>query len=143
MTACRLHAEGCFVGLGYFYYGEFCGFSHSTLTLMERSTPQLIVAREVETFPVNYLANSSLSPGGYILTQIPIIDGLRRSTDYDDDLGYGRTYDEFGDEYDISTVGPTPLNRQNARCDNSCSRSTSTVTRTLSIAPPRSQRATS
>jgi len=41
--------------------------------------------------------------GGYILTQIPIIDGLRRSTDYDDDLGYGRTYDEFGDEYDIST----------------------------------------
>ena len=55
------------------------------------------------------LANSSLSPGGYLLTQIPIIDGLRRSTDYDDDLGYGRTYDEFGDEYDISTVGPTPL----------------------------------
>jgi len=41
--------------------------------------------------------------GGYILTQIPIIDGLRRSTDYDDDLGYGRTYDEFDDEYDIST----------------------------------------
>jgi len=40
--------------------------------------------------------------GGYILTQIPIIDGLRRSADYDDDLGYGRTYDEFGDEYDIS-----------------------------------------
>jgi len=40
--------------------------------------------------------------GGYILTQIPIIDGLRRSTDYDDDLGYGRTYDEFDDEYDIS-----------------------------------------
>ena len=72
---------------------------------MERSTPPLIVAREVETFPVNYLANSSLSPGGYILTQIPIIDGLRRSTDYDDDLGYGRTYDEFDDEYDISSVG--------------------------------------
>ena len=45
-------------------------------------------------------------PGGYILTQIPIIDGLRRSTDYDDDLGFGRTYDEFDDEYDISAVGP-------------------------------------
>ena len=54
---------------------------------------------------MKYLANSSLSPGGYLLTQIPIIDGLRRSTDYDDDeLGFGRTYDEFEDEYDISAV---------------------------------------
>ena len=68
--------------------------------------PHLIVASEVETFPVTYLANCLLPPGGYILTQIPIIDGLRRSTDYDDDLGFGRTYDEFDDEYDISTVGP-------------------------------------
>ena len=68
---------------------------------------------EGETFPDNYLANSSFPPGGYILTQIPIIDGLRRSTDYDDDLGYGRTYDEFDDEYDISTVGPVSWNKQN------------------------------
>ena len=66
---------------------------------------------ESETFPVKYLANSWLPPGGYILTQIPIIDGLRRSTDYDDDLGYGRTYDEFDDEYDISTVGPVPTDQ--------------------------------
>ena len=64
-----------------------------------------------ETFPVKCLANSWLPPGGYILTQIPIIDGLRRSTDYDDDLGYGRTYDEFDDEYDISTVGPVPTDQ--------------------------------
>jgi len=57
-------------------------------------------------FPLLYtLAGAGLVAyvSGYILTQIPIIDGLRRSTDYDDDLGYGRTYDEFGDEYDIST----------------------------------------
>jgi len=43
---------------------------------------------------------------GYLLTQIPIIDGLRRSTD-DEDLGFGRTYDEFdeadsGFDYDVS-----------------------------------------
>jgi len=46
------------------------------------------------------------SVGGYLLTQIPIIDGLRRSTD-DEDLGFGRTYDEFdeadsGFDYDVS-----------------------------------------
>jgi len=57
-------------------------------------------------FPLLYtLAGAGLVAyvSGYILTQIPIIDGLRRSTDYDDDLGFGRTYDEFDDEYDIST----------------------------------------
>jgi len=56
-------------------------------------------------FPLLYtLAGAGLVAyvSGYILTQIPIIDGLRRSTDYDDDLGFGRTYDEFDDEYDIS-----------------------------------------
>jgi len=46
------------------------------------------------------------SVGGYLLTQIPIIDGLRRSGD-DEDLGFGRTYDEFeetepGFDYDVS-----------------------------------------
>jgi len=59
-----------------------------------------------DAFPLLYtLAGAGLVAyvSGYILTQIPIIDGLRRSTDYDDDLGYGRTYDEFDDEYDIST----------------------------------------
>ena len=47
-----------------------------------------------------------LHSGGYLLTQIPIIDGLRRSGD-DEDLGFGRTYDEFdeadaGFDYDVS-----------------------------------------
>lgn len=41
--------------------------------------------------------------GGYLLTQIPIIDGWRRSADYEEGLGFGRTYDEFDEEYDIST----------------------------------------
>ena len=64
---------------------------------------------QVSTFALPYLANLSPSSGGYLLTQIPIIDGLRRSGD-DEDLGFGRTYDEFeetepGFDYDVSVRG--------------------------------------
>ena len=64
---------------------------------------------QLSTFPQFHPANLlSVHLGGYLLTQIPIIDGLRRSGD-DDVLGFGRTYDEFDDadsdfDYDVSAV---------------------------------------
>jgi len=62
-----------------------------------------------DVFPLAYtLTGAALVAyvSGYLLTQIPIIDGLRRSGD-DEDLGFGRTYDEFdeadaGFDYDVS-----------------------------------------
>ena len=63
---------------------------------------------QVSTFAHPFLT-LLLPSGGYLLTQIPIIDGLRRSGD-DEDLGFGRTYDEFeetepGFDYDVSVRG--------------------------------------